>query len=118
MAPKVPFRTLEELLLDRCWTGTDLAPAATAATLFSMSDACLSPGVAEHLCGHFRLPVPAWVEKPEFFLAEEWDFASEIFVGSRMLLDMTPYWEERRAKSDAAFLRRNVIFEPRALITP
>jgi hypothetical protein len=58
-----------------------------------------------------NLPVPAWMEEPEYFLDEEWDFASE------MLLDMTPYREERRARSHEAFLRRNVIFEPGALIT-
>lgn len=74
-------------------------------------------GVAEYLSLRFGLPVPAWTEEPEFFLSEEWDFASETFLFAEMLIDMKPYREERRAISHDAFLRRNVIFEPRALIT-
>jgi hypothetical protein len=70
----------------------------------------------EYLCQRFHLPIPAWVEEPEFFLPEEWDFASETFVWAGMLVDMTPYREERRSRSHDAFLRRGIIFEPRALI--
>jgi hypothetical protein len=54
---------------------------------------------------------------PEYFLAEEWDFASETFLFAEMLVDMKPYRDERRAISHDAFLKRNVIFEPRAVIT-
>ena len=47
---------------------------------------------------------------------EKTDFASETFAWAEMLIDMTPYRDERRARSDAAFLKREVIFEPRGLI--
>jgi hypothetical protein len=74
-------------------------------------------GCSEYLSRRFNLPVPAWTNDPEFFLSEEWDFASETFLFALMLIDMKPYRDERRAISHDAFLRRNVIFEPRALIT-
>jgi hypothetical protein len=47
--------------------------------------------------------------RPEFFLDQERDILSE-------LMDVEEFREERRARSDEAFLRRNVIFEPRNLI--
>jgi hypothetical protein len=62
-------------------------------------------GVAEYLCGRFRLPVQ-----------EEWDFAEETFGWAGLLMDMSPFRDERRARSHEAFRRRGVIYEPRGLI--
>lgn len=71
----------------------------------------LLAGVAEFLSKEFELPVPIWVFGPEYYLDHEWDILSE------ELPDVEQYREERRARSHDAFLRRNVIFEPRNLIT-
>lgn len=67
-------------------------------------------GVAEYLSQRFSLLPPAWLSGEEFFLAEPWDSWEE------MVPDIEQYREERRARSHIAFLRRNVIFEPRGLI--
>jgi len=67
-------------------------------------------GAAEYLSRRFNLEVPDWVNRPEFFLDQEWDILSEV------LPDVEQYREERRARADEAFLRRNVIFESRNLI--
>jgi len=67
-------------------------------------------GAAEYLSRRFDLPVPEWTDRPEFFLTEEWDILGEI------LPDVEQYREERRARADEAFLKRNVIFESRSLI--
>jgi hypothetical protein len=64
---------------------------------FSREHRAWLAGVAEYLCGRFHLPVPAWTDEPEFHLAEEWDFAGEWTVGSGVVIDMTPYRDERRA---------------------
>ena len=58
-----------------------------------------------------NLPVPAWTEEPEYFLPEIWDPWTD------MDLDMKEFEEERKAKSHECFLRRNVIFASRDLIT-
>jgi hypothetical protein len=58
-----------------------------------------------------NLPVPLWAEELEYFLPEIWDPWSD------MGLDMKEFEEERKAKSHDCFLRRNVIFASRALIT-
>jgi hypothetical protein len=55
--------------------------------------------------------VPPWTSQPEFFLSFEWDFMSF------WLPDVEQYRDERRARSHEAFLKRNVIFEPRSPIT-
>jgi hypothetical protein len=72
-------------------------------------------GVAEFMCLEFNLvPVPGWTEKPEFFLLEEFDPASELlpfYVPDGEALD------RHRARCHPVFLRRNVLFEVRGLIT-
>ncbi len=54
-------------------------------------------GVAEYLCHQFKLPVPEWTEKPEYFLPEPW----------------------RKSRDDTGepeFRRRNIGYNPRHLI--
>ena len=68
-------------------------------------------GTAEYLSKEFNLPVPAWTEEPEYFLPEIWAPWTD------MGLDMKEFEEERKAKSHECFLRRNVIFASRDLIT-
>jgi hypothetical protein len=73
-------------------------------------------GVGEYLSLRFHLPIPAWTEEPEFLLNQEWDFSEETFVWAGMLVDLSEFRAERRARSHQAFLKRGVIFEPRGLI--
>lgn len=68
-------------------------------------------GTAEYLSKEFNIPVPAWTEEPEYFLPEIWDPWTD------MGLDMKEFEEERKAKSHECFLRRNVLFASRDLIT-
>jgi hypothetical protein len=68
-------------------------------------------GTAEYLSKDFGLPVPAWTEEPEYFLPELWDPMSDWCPG------MEEFREIRIAKANECFLRRNVIFESRNLIT-
>ena len=69
-------------------------------------------GAAEFLCHKFGYEVPAWTEKPEYFLAEKrsWfeDMACDSVLAS--LKDM------HTKQSSPEFLRRNLIMPTRALI--
>ena len=71
----------------------------------------LLAGVAEFLSEEFNLPVPEWVNEPEYFLQEMWDPWEDICP------DMEPFRQERIARSHPAFLRRGVVYEARNLIT-
>ena len=68
-------------------------------------------GTAEYLSKEFGLPAPAWTEEPEYFMPHIWDPLGELMVG------VEQYEQERRAAAHEVFLRRNVIFEARNLIT-
>ena len=68
-------------------------------------------GTAEYLSNEFGLPVPAWTEGREYFLPEIWDPLDDLG------LNRTEFEEMRRAQSHESFLRRNVIFKTRNLIT-
>ena len=68
-------------------------------------------GTAEYLSKEFNLPVPAWTEEPEYFLPEIWNPWEDLG------LDMKEFEEEQKAKSHECFLRRNVLFASRNLIT-
>lgn len=71
----------------------------------------LLAGIAEFLCTEFGLPVPAWVNEPEYFLDEMWDPWE----------DLAPHLErtrpERIERSHPIFLKRNIVYEARNLIT-
>jgi hypothetical protein len=68
-------------------------------------------GSAEFLSKEFSLPVPGWSEEPEYFLPEIWDPVSDLG------LDVKEFEEVRKAQSHECFLRRNVLFGTRNLIT-
>jgi hypothetical protein len=55
--------------------------------------------------------LPAWTEEPEYFLPEILDPWTD------MGLDMKEFEEERKAISHECFLRQNVLFASRNLIT-
>jgi hypothetical protein len=78
---------------------------------FSPERRAMLAGVAEYLSDRFGLPVPEWTSHREFFLDHVWDPWEDI------LPDMEQYRDERRARSHPAFLKRNVIYEPRNLIS-
>jgi hypothetical protein len=78
---------------------------------FSPAFRALFAGTAEFLCREFGLDTPVWVEKKEYFLPEVWEPWGEIMP------DDAESIERRKAKMDSAFLRRNVLFASRNLIT-
>jgi hypothetical protein len=69
--------------------------------------------VAEFLSQEFGLPMPAWTEKREYFLTEEWDFA-ETQPGFND--ELRARIDRRRASATPAFKRRNILYEGRNLI--
>ena len=72
----------------------------------------LLAGVAEFLSQEFGLPVPTWVNESEYFLDEMWDPWEDICP------DMEQTHPGRIERSHPAFLKRNVVYEARNLITP
>lgn len=78
---------------------------------FTPERRALLAGVAEFLCAEFNLEAPAWIKEPEFFLSEMWDPWEDICP------DVREFRDERIARSHKAFLRRNVVYEARNLIT-
>jgi len=78
---------------------------------FSVEDRALLAGAAEYLSIRFGLQVPEWASHPEYFLDHVWDPWEDIVP------DIEQYRDERRAGSHEAFLKRNVIFETRGLIS-
>ena len=72
-------------------------------------------GVAEGMTRKLNLPVPYWVESPEFFLSDVYDWeqdALDIFFPP----DWADLLDERLERSDPEFRRRRVIAKLRALI--
>jgi hypothetical protein len=69
--------------------------------------------VAEFLSQEFGLPVPAWTEKQEYFLAEEWDWIED-HPGFNEELHFRI--SRRRASATPAFRRRKILYEGRNLI--
>jgi hypothetical protein len=70
-------------------------------------------GMTEFLCHEFKLRVPDWTEKQEYFLTEEWDAALD--------LDEFPWVavipiEDRREQAAPEFMRRRIVFPSRGLI--
>lgn len=75
---------------------------------FSPGRRALLAAVAEALCTRFGLPVPAWVQKPEYTLAEPWDPNAEFYPGMSI--------EERMSYASPVFQKHNVVFKERSLI--
>jgi len=69
--------------------------------------------MTEFLCHEFDLPVPAWTEKPEYFLAEEWDYVTDLEEFPEALRDRVA---KRRERATPEFRRHNIIFEAQGLI--
>jgi hypothetical protein len=82
---------------------------------FAQHERAWMAGVAEGMARKLDLPVPTWVESPEFFLSEVYDW-------ERDALDrfFPPEWadmlDERLEGSDPEFRRRRVIARLRDLI--
>lgn len=79
---------------------------------------CLSPGwqavlagTAEYLSQEFGLRIPAWVNEPRYFMPEMWDASEAMGFGTE------EGREARKQTTPQAFLRRNVVFQARNLIT-
>ena len=75
---------------------------------FSVGRRALLAGVAEALSIRFGLPVPAWVQKPEYMLREPWDPSAELHPGMSI--------EERMSYASPVFRKHNVVFKERSLI--
>ncbi len=69
--------------------------------------------VAEYLSHEFYLPVPEWSEKPEYFLAEEWDWVADAEDFPELLRKRI---DRRRERATPEFRRRNILYEGRNLI--
>jgi hypothetical protein len=78
---------------------------------FSPGNRALLAGVAEFLCEEFGLPVPVWVHYPVYTLPKLWDPASDYVSDAHL------HQEERAARSHPTFLKHNVIFESRWLLS-
>lgn len=78
---------------------------------FSPQRRALLAGVAEYLCQRYSLPVPSWVNEPEFFLDRRWDPWEDLCP------DVEEFRPERVEYSEECFLKRNVVYEARNLIT-
>lgn len=68
-------------------------------------------GAAEYLSKEFDLPIPEWVNEPQYFLPDYWDPVEDLsstFIEGRA---------RRMQNTPEAFLKRKVIFEARNLIT-
>jgi hypothetical protein len=78
---------------------------------FSIEYQALLAGAAEFWCREFDLQVPAWTEDPQYFLSEPW------MPWSEFLADDPEVVARLRAAADPAFLRRNILFAARNLIS-
>jgi len=78
---------------------------------FSPEYGALLAGAAEFLCQEFDLPVPIWVHYPQFTLDELWEPEEWMFP------EDAEFRKRRIQKAHPLFLKHNVIFESRNLIT-
>lgn len=78
---------------------------------FSPQRRALLAGVAEYLSERYRLPVPEWVHEAQYTLPEIWDPWEDICP------DLEKFRQSRIDRTPEAFLKRNVVYEARNLIT-
>ena len=78
---------------------------------FGTERCALLAGVAEYLCRRYELDLPGWICDPRYYLAELWDPVEVLCPDLRV----SRY--RRCQRSEPEFLRRNVVFEARNLIT-
>jgi hypothetical protein len=86
--------------------------AAEPPEFFTDLQRVMLAGTAEFLCHRFGYEVPAWTEKPEYFLAEERS-CFEDFLAPSVLAGLKATHVRR---SSPEFLRRNLILPTRSLI--
>lgn len=68
---------------------------------------------AEYLSHQFGWEPPAWVNEPEYFLAEEWDFITAM---AEFVEELRPRSANRRQRATPEFLHHNIIYEARGLL--
>ena len=78
---------------------------------FGTERCALLAGVAEYLCRRYDLDLPGWIDDSRFCLHALWDPLEDICPDLRL----TRY--RRCQMSEPEFLRRNVVFEARNLVT-
>jgi hypothetical protein len=87
---------------------------------FSKERRAMMAGAAEFFAGLYELPKPAWVDKPEYFLAVmEYQAYLATEPNDRHFMAWPPISEVAlylmKARSPKEMLRRNVVFEARSL---
>lgn len=80
---------------------------------FDRRDRAFLAATAEYLCREFSWDPPDWVNSPEFFLDEEWDYVADL---PEFPEDLRPRITNRRKRGTPEFLRHNIIFEARGLL--
>jgi hypothetical protein len=71
-------------------------------------------GTVEFLAEQLDLAIPGWVEKPQYFLEEEWDYVSGL---PEFPPELAVRIDNRRRRATAAFRHRNILYEGRNLIS-
>jgi hypothetical protein len=90
-------------------------PSAVSSDFFPWRERAFLTAVAESFSIRFGLPVPPWVNEPEFTLAEEWDWdLSWEYCPAEF---HEPQFAARRCvRADAVFLRHGIGYEVRNLV--
>lgn len=78
---------------------------------FGRERSALLAGVAEYLCRRYDLDLPSWIDDSQYCLSELWDPVEDVCFALRA----SRYRRCKRAEPE--FLRRNIVFEARNLIT-
>jgi hypothetical protein len=80
---------------------------------FSAKERAFLAATAEYLSREFQWEPPAWTEKPEYFLPEEWDYVADL---SEFPEELRPRIDNRRKRATPEFLRHGIIYEARGLL--
>ncbi len=80
---------------------------------FNPHDRAFLAATAEYLSREFGWEAPTWVNKPEYFLPEEWDYVADLPEFPEELRDRIA---NRRERATPEFRRRNILFEGRGLL--
>jgi hypothetical protein len=80
--------------------------------VFSPGMRSMLAGAAEFMCTEFGLPIPEWVNEPEFTMPEPFEPYGWMYTG-----ESEDDHQRRIAKAHPIFLKHNVVFASRNLIT-
>jgi len=80
---------------------------------FSPKRRAFLAATAEYVSREFGREAPAWTSKPEYFLAEEWDFITDM---PEFVEELRARVDRRRERATPEFLRHNIIYEARGLL--